>query len=124
MTIYLSLSLLPSLVLICERCRTVDRDRDRDRDKYIAMQSNSSHPTSDKRFQTDAYFPLVAFNHEQMKSSSTDGYLLAEKDHFDDVAQSLMDIDLGTLKKLSNCLSKRERVKPETPEEKACYTLS
>jgi hypothetical protein len=29
----------------------------------------------DKRFQKDPHFPLIAFNHEQMKESTTAGYL-------------------------------------------------
>jgi hypothetical protein len=36
----------------------------------------------DKRFQKDPHFPLIAFNHEQMKESTTAGYLTAEKSHF------------------------------------------
>src|ERR1700741_5677058 len=33
----------------------------------------------DKRFQRDAHFPLIAFNHEQIKNTTTAGYLLADK---------------------------------------------
>ena len=33
----------------------------------------------DKRFQKDPHFPLIAFNHEQMKESTTAGYLTAER---------------------------------------------
>ncbi|KAJ7441883.1 hypothetical protein FB451DRAFT_1057968 [Mycena latifolia] len=32
----------------------------------------------DKRFQLDTYFPMIAFNHEQLKASSTGSKLLAE----------------------------------------------
>jgi hypothetical protein len=32
----------------------------------------------DKRFQTDINFPFVAFSHEQIKASTTGGFLLAE----------------------------------------------
>jgi len=45
----------------------------------------------------DAYFPLVAFNHEQIKKGTTGGYLLAEKHNFDDIANRLMNIDTGVL---------------------------
>jgi hypothetical protein len=38
----------------------------------------------DKRFQKDAHFPLIAFNHEQIKESTTGGYLLAKKPKFDE----------------------------------------
>lgn len=77
----------------------------------------------DKRFQMDAYFPLVAFNHEQIKKSTTGGYLLTERRNFDDVADRLMNIDTGVLEDLSKRLTRGDRVKPETPEEKACYAL-
>jgi hypothetical protein len=33
----------------------------------------------DKHFQTDPHFPLIAFNHEQIKDSTTGGYLLTKK---------------------------------------------
>jgi len=38
----------------------------------------------DKRFQKDPHFPLIAFNHEQMKESTTAGYLTAERKSFHD----------------------------------------
>jgi len=31
----------------------------------------------DKRFQTDDYFPIIAFNHEQLKAGTTESFLLA-----------------------------------------------
>jgi len=77
----------------------------------------------DKRFQMDAYFPLVAFNHEQIKKSTTGGYLLTEKRNFHDIADRLMNINTGVLEDLSKRLSRGDRVRPETPEEKACYAL-
>jgi hypothetical protein len=39
----------------------------------------------DKRFQKDPHFPLIAFNHEQMKEATTGGYLLATKSKFDNI---------------------------------------
>ncbi|KZT06572.1 uncharacterized protein LAESUDRAFT_653512, partial [Laetiporus sulphureus 93-53] len=36
----------------------------------------------DKRFQLEPYFPLVAFNHEQIKNATTAGYLLIKKTKF------------------------------------------
>lgn len=44
----------------------------------------------DKRFQKDPHFPLVAFNHEQIKQSTTGGYLLAEKSKFDNISKRLL----------------------------------
>jgi len=36
----------------------------------------------DKRFQKDPHFPLIAFTHDQMKESTTAGYLTADKGPF------------------------------------------
>jgi hypothetical protein len=77
----------------------------------------------DKRFQCDPYFPLVAFNHEQMKKGTTGGYLLTENYNFNNIAERLMNLDMGILSDLSKRLSKGERVKPETEAEKACYQV-
>jgi hypothetical protein len=77
----------------------------------------------DKRFQCDPYFPLVAFNHEQIKKSTTGGYLLTQRNNFDKIAERLMNINIGVLSDLSERLSKGERVKPETDAEKNCYQV-
>jgi hypothetical protein len=77
----------------------------------------------DKQFQMDSYFPLVAFNHEQIKSGTTGGFLLTEKHNFNNIAERLMNIDTTVLADLSKRLSKGERVRPETKEEKNCYAL-
>ena len=39
----------------------------------------------DKRFQTDPYFPLVAFNHEQIKQATDGGFVLTKQSKFDSV---------------------------------------
>jgi len=77
----------------------------------------------DKRFQLDSHFPLIAFNQEQIKSSTTGGYLMAERQNFDDIAERLMNVDIGALEDLSSRLAKGERVKAVTEEEKTCYKL-
>ena len=33
----------------------------------------------DKHFQTDDYFPIIAFNHEQLKAGTTESFLLARR---------------------------------------------
>jgi hypothetical protein len=55
----------------------------------------------DKRFQKDPHFPLIAFNHEQMKESTTAGYLTAEKKSFHDITDRLMNVDLEVLSDLT-----------------------
>jgi hypothetical protein len=77
----------------------------------------------DKRFQTDPYFPLIAFNHEQIKCSSTGGYLLTKKKNFRSVSDRLMNIDIEVVSDIADRLSKGERVKPVTNEEKKCFQL-
>jgi hypothetical protein len=77
----------------------------------------------DKRFQKDSHFPLIAFNHEQIKQSTSGGYLLAEKPKFDDISKHLMEVDLSVLHHLSQKMEKGEQVTPETDEEKLCFQL-
>ena len=36
----------------------------------------------DKRFQTDLYFPIIAFNHEQIKASVTGSFIMAKRSNF------------------------------------------
>jgi len=57
----------------------------------------------DKCFQMDAHFPLIV-NHEQIKRSTTGGYLLTERQNFDDIVECLMNVDLGVLEDLSKRL--------------------
>jgi len=56
----------------------------------------------DKRFQKDPHFPLIAFNHEQMKESTTAGYLTAEKRSFRDITDRLMNVNMEVLSDLTN----------------------
>ena len=76
----------------------------------------------DKRFQLEALFPLVALNHEQIKNSTTAGYLLADKNKFNDIAERLMSVNESVLGNLIECM-KKGSVKPETDEEKKCFRL-
>ena len=46
----------------------------------------------DKRFQLEPLFPLVALNHEQIKKSTTGGYLLADKNRFNDIADRILNL--------------------------------
>src|SRR4051794_33453031 len=77
----------------------------------------------DKRFQKDPFFPLIAFNHEQIKQGTTWGYLLAEKAKFGAISQRLMDVDVAVLEDLAKKMENGERVTPETDEEKLCFQL-
>jgi hypothetical protein len=77
----------------------------------------------DKRFQRDPHFPLIAFNHEQIKNTVTAGYLLSDKHNFENITNRLLHINKDTLESICTRLSKDERVIPETQDEKDCYQL-
>lgn len=77
----------------------------------------------DKRFQTDRYFPLIAFNHEQIQQATDSAFITTKRSKFTQVTQRLMGINLEVLENLSKRLNKGEYVKPQTDDEKACYEL-
>jgi hypothetical protein len=77
----------------------------------------------DKRFQKDPHFPLIAFNHEQIKQCSSAGYLLSEKAKFEEISQHLFNIDVDTLQNMAKRMENGERVVPETDAEKLCFQV-
>jgi hypothetical protein len=77
----------------------------------------------DKRFQKDPHFPLIAFNHEQIKQCTTAGYLLAEKSKFEDISKRLLDVDARTLEQLIKKMEDGDKITPETDEERLCFQL-
>ncbi|KAF8577640.1 hypothetical protein K439DRAFT_1649036 [Ramaria rubella] len=77
----------------------------------------------DKRFQTDPDFPLVAFNHRQIKDSSTRSFLLPDRIHFDSIVDRLLSISIPVLTSMISWMKHNEMVKAVTVEEQACYQL-
>ena len=77
----------------------------------------------DKWFQLDPHFPLIVFNHEQIKESTTAGYLLAEKPKFEQISKRLMKVNVEVLGDLIKRMEDGERVKPESDEKKLCFQL-
>jgi hypothetical protein len=77
----------------------------------------------DKRFQRDVCFPFVAFSHQQVKSSTTGGYLLAETRKFDSIADRLLNINQDVLQNIAQRMSNGEIVKPSTEDEADCFQL-
>ncbi|KAI0314690.1 hypothetical protein OF83DRAFT_1032858, partial [Amylostereum chailletii] len=77
----------------------------------------------DKRFQTDPMFPLVAFNHEKIKDSTTAGYLMTRRANFQDISRRLGNIDRHVLDSLIHRLGSGEHVRPESDAEQQCYQL-
>jgi hypothetical protein len=85
-------------------------------ERYLLMHYN-------KRFQKDPCFPLISFNHEQIKESTTAGYLTAERKVFTDITDRLVNANLHVLSDLTEQMVDGERIKPETDEEKLCFNL-
>ncbi|KAH7907843.1 hypothetical protein BJ138DRAFT_1013889, partial [Hygrophoropsis aurantiaca] len=77
----------------------------------------------DKRFQMDEHFPLIAFNHEQIKDSTTAGFVLTNKNSFKDVVTRLFAVDTSTLEKLSSDLQNDTVPVVKSEEEKVCYQI-
>src|ERR1700730_11215919 len=77
----------------------------------------------DKRFQLDPFFPLIAFNHEQIKASTTGGFLLAEKKCFNDITHRLLTLDSQVIESVSQRMAKGEIVKPVNDQESKCFQM-
>ena len=68
-------------------------------------------------------FALIAFNHEQIKASTTGGFVLSNKESFPDISRHLLNIDTSVLQDLANRMSNGEYVKPDSEAEKACFNI-
>lgn len=77
----------------------------------------------DKRFQTDRFFPIFAFNHEQIKDSTTAGFVLTKHSTFNEVVNRITNLDQTVLQSITDRYSKGEVVRPETAEEVNCFRL-
>ena len=77
----------------------------------------------DKRFQTDPTFPFVAFSHAQIKASTSQSFLLADKNIFHDITNRLLSLDMNSVNSLIERLANDDSGKAETEEEKKCYQI-
>ena len=77
----------------------------------------------DKRFQTDFYFPMIAFNHEQLKAGVTGSFLLTKRKKWPDISNRLKSLNHEVLKNISDKLSNGGKFSPTTTEEKKCFQL-
>src|SRR6202790_3094394 len=77
----------------------------------------------DKRFQKDPHFPLIAFNHEQIKDSTKGGYIPAKQKSFENIANCLLQINSDVLTDITERMINGERVKGDSPEEKDTLQL-
>ena len=71
-----------------------------------------------KDFQTDKLFPTVAFNHEQIQSSSTSGYLLTQKSALPRIASNLLSVNMTVLDDIIDCMNSSKKFIPVTSDEK------
>ncbi|KAF9534445.1 hypothetical protein CPB83DRAFT_866637 [Crepidotus variabilis] len=76
-----------------------------------------------KRFQTDIDFPFVAFSHEQMKTSCTQGFLMVDQARFGEMSERILNIDWNIMNALTERMEKDEYVRPDTLEEKRCFQI-
>ncbi|SJL06823.1 uncharacterized protein ARMOST_10165 [Armillaria ostoyae] len=75
----------------------------------------------DKQFQIDVGFPFVAFSHEQIKTSTMGGFLLADKDKFFEISERIHRIDESVLENISDWMAQGQTVLPVTDAEKDCF---
>jgi hypothetical protein len=66
---------------------------------------------------------MIAFNHEQVKDSSTGSFLLTKRKIFRSVAKQLLSLKPGILEAISKRMASGEYVKPITDEEKKCFSV-
>ena len=76
-----------------------------------------------KRFQMDLYFPMIAFNHKQLKAGVTGSFLLTKRKIWPDISNRLKSLNHDVLKNISEKLSNGTWFSPTTLEEKNCYQL-
>ncbi|KAJ7829637.1 hypothetical protein B0H14DRAFT_2253899, partial [Mycena olivaceomarginata] len=76
-----------------------------------------------KRFQEDTYFPMIAFNHEQMQASSLGSKLLAKRSSFNSIMQRLSAVNPEVAANIADRMAQGERVQPHTQAEKICFDL-
>lgn len=77
----------------------------------------------DKRFQRESMFALMAFNHEQIRSSVKGGYLLTKRKSFASIANRLMNLNKTVLADVTERLKAGEHVIPTSQEEKDCFRV-
>ncbi|KAH7905164.1 hypothetical protein BJ138DRAFT_1018111, partial [Hygrophoropsis aurantiaca] len=77
----------------------------------------------DKRFQIDEHFPLVAFNHEQIRGSTTAGFVLTNKSSFKDIIERLFSIDMQVLQSISDNLQNGSTSSTKSEAELECYQV-
>jgi hypothetical protein len=71
-----------------------------------------------KHFQMDMYFPMVAFNHEQLKGVVTGSQVIVKRSKFADVSRRLLAMNPEIAANITDQMADGEHMKPETEAEK------
>ncbi|KAJ7848380.1 hypothetical protein B0H14DRAFT_2356817 [Mycena olivaceomarginata] len=77
----------------------------------------------DKRFQVDDYFPMIAFNHKQLKAASTGSILLARRSKFVAVARRLSAVNYLVAGNIVDRMVAGDHVRPTNTAEQICFDL-
>ncbi|KAL1738179.1 hypothetical protein HDZ31DRAFT_7068, partial [Schizophyllum fasciatum] len=77
----------------------------------------------DKRFQDDLYFPMIAFNHEQIKACATASNILAKRSDWPTVKRTIRTMNPAVMGVLSKRMEDGETVVAETDDERTCFQL-
>ncbi|KAF8416922.1 hypothetical protein L210DRAFT_3362078, partial [Boletus edulis BED1] len=77
----------------------------------------------DKRFQLDETFALIAFNHEQIKSATTSGFLMTKRSNFSSIISRLFSLNCDILNDIVYRLHSGQMVSPVSEGEKECFQL-
>jgi len=65
----------------------------------------------------------MAFSYKQVKTVSTQSYLLVDQEHFAGILQRLLNLDQDVLAEIIGKMQKGEHVKPVTESEKTCFQV-
>jgi hypothetical protein len=96
--------------------------------KHVRLLSKETHLRwllmyYDKRFQRDAGFLIVAFNHQIIKQGTSGSFMLVKRNNFVKVAESIRSLNPEVLTSIAERMRNGIRVVPETPQEKQCFAL-
>ena len=77
----------------------------------------------DKCFQKDPGFIFAAFSHQQIKTTTLGGFLLADSGKIDEILEHFLSLDQQTLQDIVNRLSEGEVVNLSIKEESDCFHI-
>ncbi len=96
---------------------------------YIYLPTPPCHKVAGIRLQVSssstmtAYFPMIAFNHDQLKAASTGSILLARRSTFDVVARRLSAVNYLVAGNIADRMAAGDHVRPSNSAEQICFDL-